>query len=389
MPTDTQNIRTLHTWKEIAAFLGVSVRAAQMWERDAGLPVRRPPGEHGHVTANPEELSLWASSRQKPTPWWRGAGLRDAALWIIPFLLVAILGHDLVEHHGLLNRPQVASVLVNGRVLSALDDQRHEVWRAEFEEPLDSRAYIGASGGLVPRWIVEDLDEDGDREVVFVEVPAAAGSPHRLHVFDSKGATRWSYPPRVHDHLELVTALRTIPAVRKQRAILVHFCGLPRHEGAFNLLSARGQVLTQFQHGGHLDQLAVAGDVVLLGGECNRGKAAEIHKFRITGGESITLRSEGEIQFTRSCVNRLLSRANRVSGLAVLADGYLITVAELIDEVPYEVYHEMNRDLTSRRCWASDAFHGLHRRLEIEGRLKHQFTGIEEADLCRLSSHGP
>ena len=34
-------------WKEIARHLGVSVRAAQQWERTRGLPVHRLPGGRG------------------------------------------------------------------------------------------------------------------------------------------------------------------------------------------------------------------------------------------------------------------------------------------------------------------------------------------------------
>lgn len=390
MPSSPPNGRTLHTWKQIASYLDASVRAAQMWERRAGLPVRRPPGEHGQVTADPQELLRWAASRERRAPWWRNPRLRDALFWIVPLILLTLLAHDLTEHHGLFSHAQVASLLINGRIVSALDDQRHELWRAEFDEPLDVRAYAGSSVGLSPRWIVEDLDGDGAREVVLVEVPTAVGSPHRLHVLDAQGKVRWSYPQRVHDHPELVTILRTIPAGPRQRAILVHFCGLPRHEGTFHLISSDGRILTRYQHGGHLDQIAVSGDLILLGGECSRSRAAEVHQFRIVSSDgNVSLRGEPEIQFVRSCVNRLFSRANRVTGLAILADGHLVTVAELIDEMPYEVFHEMNRDLSPRRCWASDAFQDLHRRLEIEGRLDHPFNAAEEAALCQTSTHTP
>lgn len=52
----------LRSWKEIAAYLGVTVRTAQLWERQRGLPVRRLPGGRGGVSASPVELDEWRSS---------------------------------------------------------------------------------------------------------------------------------------------------------------------------------------------------------------------------------------------------------------------------------------------------------------------------------------
>ena len=54
----------LNSWKEIAAYLSVSVRTAQRWERSESLPARR----HKHealssVFAYPSELDVWWHSR--------------------------------------------------------------------------------------------------------------------------------------------------------------------------------------------------------------------------------------------------------------------------------------------------------------------------------------
>ena len=52
---------TLNGWKEIAAFLGKSVRSVQRWERDLGLPVRRinTPDQGQIVYASREEIEGW------------------------------------------------------------------------------------------------------------------------------------------------------------------------------------------------------------------------------------------------------------------------------------------------------------------------------------------
>ena len=53
----------LSSWKEIAHYVGKGVRTVQRWEREAGLPVRRPQGEgKGKVLAFPGEIDGWMHS---------------------------------------------------------------------------------------------------------------------------------------------------------------------------------------------------------------------------------------------------------------------------------------------------------------------------------------
>src|SRR5437588_585947 len=46
-------------WEQIAKYLAVSVRTAQIYERDSSLPVRRLPGARGRVWAYVDELRAW------------------------------------------------------------------------------------------------------------------------------------------------------------------------------------------------------------------------------------------------------------------------------------------------------------------------------------------
>ena len=53
-------------WKEIAAYLGKGVRTVQRWERERGLPVRRPKGgTAGIVSASRSELDVWMAQQVK------------------------------------------------------------------------------------------------------------------------------------------------------------------------------------------------------------------------------------------------------------------------------------------------------------------------------------
>lgn len=57
------NANQLRGWKDIAAFLGTSVRTAVRWEAERGVPVRRQPGGARDVIyALRDELQSWQRS---------------------------------------------------------------------------------------------------------------------------------------------------------------------------------------------------------------------------------------------------------------------------------------------------------------------------------------
>jgi hypothetical protein len=57
------------SWKEIAAYLGKSVRTAQRWERELALPVRRPNiGDRNVIIATREELESWVLAQKTSQP---------------------------------------------------------------------------------------------------------------------------------------------------------------------------------------------------------------------------------------------------------------------------------------------------------------------------------
>jgi hypothetical protein len=65
------NPEVLNSWKEVAAYLGRGIRTVQRWERELGLPVRRPRGKsRSAVIAFKTELDRWL----------RGAGPDDRLL---------------------------------------------------------------------------------------------------------------------------------------------------------------------------------------------------------------------------------------------------------------------------------------------------------------------
>ncbi len=61
MAIGTQPGEILRSWKEIASYIGRDVRTAIRWEKERGLPVRRPPGSKraGSVFSYRRELDQW------------------------------------------------------------------------------------------------------------------------------------------------------------------------------------------------------------------------------------------------------------------------------------------------------------------------------------------
>jgi hypothetical protein len=75
LPTPDQT--PLTSWKEIAKFVGKGVRTVERWERECGLPVRRPVGPKRRkcvVFAYRDELQEWMTARSR----------RRAACVIVP-----------------------------------------------------------------------------------------------------------------------------------------------------------------------------------------------------------------------------------------------------------------------------------------------------------------
>jgi len=58
----------LKSWKEVSIYLKVSVRTAQRWKNEFGLPVRRMEGKHeSGILAFPDEIEEWLKNRLNRT----------------------------------------------------------------------------------------------------------------------------------------------------------------------------------------------------------------------------------------------------------------------------------------------------------------------------------
>jgi hypothetical protein len=73
----------LSSWKEIAGYVGKSIRTVQRWERESQFPVRRPRNGKGAVLAYTNELDAWVRTQAAVQATTRAASdieqLRDLA----------------------------------------------------------------------------------------------------------------------------------------------------------------------------------------------------------------------------------------------------------------------------------------------------------------------
>jgi hypothetical protein len=201
-PNNAPERKALQSWKEIATFLGVTVRSVQRWE-SGGLPVyRQGDGRKARVFAYPDELKQWleAGGLREPEPeseavaalpertpprrrvprqaWWAAAGvavaLAAAVLWRTGAFPAA---------------PVPAHWTMDGSTLRVLDAAEHLCWEKTlppFGPAFDLR--------VIDKVVIADIDGDGRAEVLLSYVPAGHEQAGRLMCFDHRGRLRWESP---------------------------------------------------------------------------------------------------------------------------------------------------------------------------------------------------
>lgn len=393
----------LSSWKEIAAYLGVSVRAAQKWERERGLPVRRLPGKRSGVSASRDELAAWRQSagassgtgRPSLSPrWWLSAGL----LLFISALSILLLARP--------PRTYPASFRVDQGALVVLDHSGREIWRRVFGEPLSTDQYsIDLRDGHRRFW-TGDLDADGHQEVLFVRTPQAAGASYLVCLSDL-GEERWRFVPGrpvsspVQSFADRYFIRDFIVAPLGEGgapAIVVTSAQSPYYPNQVVLLSGRGKLLGEYWHSGYLEHVAVGGNNIYLGGISNSYKAATLvvldpkhvtgasvevdHDHQLLGFPPA--HEKARVLFARTCINRAFEPYNWVGDLTVDEDAVSVLVVERRPPAPGSVWYHFTPDLALRSYSLDDHFRSYHAELRLTRELDHDLTPAEEVRLGEI-----
>jgi len=416
---DHSPVRELSSWKEIAAYLGVSIRTAQSFEKERQLPVHRLAGPRGRVTTTSAELEDWkrradserlsptrssANPVSSPTP---GSPQRPALhrlTWLLP--VMAIVGLAILLSGGISVRgvPQPFSARVEHSTLIAADARGHELWRKEFPFALHPTEYRDRPSTYL--W-VGDLDADGTSEVLFVPVPAEQqlqSTP--LLCYSSRGEERWRFTPQlsVHTSTEPFSPIYFIAglAVTAPHILVVsnHYLYYPTQVA---LLSPTGGVVRQYWHSGHLHFPRFADldhdgkPEAYLAGISNAWRAItliildpfhfdgasqepEHPQYQLAGFPNACERAR--VILPRSCMNLKLDPYNTVTDLWV-RDGEITLVASERIPHPAGVYHHFTPDLSQHRVVLGDSYFTAFRNATSRGELNKTCT-LDDPNLRNL-----
>ncbi len=250
------------SWKEIAQFLGVSVRSAQRYETEMGLPVRRLGGDKGRaVAASVADLVEWRKRNVAAPRFWQDPRfLRWNAVGatVVILAMSVPLVRDAWERWKV-GKPYASSWYYS--TLVATDQQGREVWRRGFPAaPL---------GGLYEARFHGDLDGDGRVETLVPYVSHRRDSEGAfIHCISEDGEELWKIEPRraVSDRANKFTDVyvyrdyKVFPSPEKDRtqwtaAIFAHHFEYP---SVAVVVDGKGKTRGEYWHSGHLESVHVA-----------------------------------------------------------------------------------------------------------------------------------
>ena len=213
---------TLNGWKDIAAYVGKSVRSAQRWERELGLPTHRINTPDGQIVyARRSEIDAWRARMDRkprgraamaaaedppaevspPTvgpPGPRGFLGRGIGWWLAGVTIVGLAAWGLSLVWSPPAHAALATLQLVGRNLEARDASGQVLWTHRFDSDVHiiKETHIGPSSESLVSATEGDVDGDG-RQDYLVAVRSGssprdpAGRGDTLYAFSSDGRTLW------------------------------------------------------------------------------------------------------------------------------------------------------------------------------------------------------
>ncbi len=428
----------LHSWKEIANYLHITIRTAQRWELERGLPIHRLPGGRGHVYATAAELEEWKDARSGITstnPFsfnetrdvaggmklGTSVGLRPGlllAVLVVLTIAAAIAGYLQFSRPG---APEFWRIERNTLIVS--DPKGRELWRHRFTEDLipghyDQSKLVGKSKVWFGR-----LGERSEIQTLFnLNYWKDGANVGDLVCLSKGGEERWRFRPgqavssakdQFANRFRVVKFAVAKLLPRYPEVILVVSYNVPDYPTQIALLSPRGELIRQYWHSGYIggdfqetECLRIAdltGDgrsEVYLGGVSNAYRQATLVVLdpESMGGASIEKdpdyqllgfgpgRELGRLLFPRSCLNKMGFQYNGVAELTISGSSLIVEVEENLDRPPAaKVFYELGPDLGLRSFRTSDSFRSVHLQQFHARQLDHQWSSAEGEEMSRIT----
>jgi hypothetical protein len=412
----------LSSWKEIAAYLGVGLRTAQVWEQERALPVHRLPGVRGRVLANVAELDAWKRSGAvqtieplpavppsapaiDATPGARHHVQKRLAGWLGAAALVALA---VLAVHYWPHKP--VSYRIERDTFIALDAQGRECWRKVFPYPLLEANSPEFSSRYT--WI-GDLDGDGRNEVLFAPHSVANQQESTpLICYDDRGVERWRFVnrqrvrTRTEDFAPVFGLARFLVTPRGRglaNVVLVATTHYLYYPSQVALLEPDGRLVGAYWHSGHLNFLQAADQdsdgktEFYLAGISNAWHAATLIVLQQDGFVGASQEPQaadyqllgfpppaerGRIIFPRSCLNTTFDPYNPVMTLNVNYGEIVVQTMELIGQGA-GIFHHLSPDLRQHRVVISDSYRVEYQRAKAAGQLSPS-CGLEQIAELRI-----
>jgi hypothetical protein len=416
-PNNPPQREALQSWKEIAAFLGVTVRSVQRWESD-GLPVyRQGDGRKARVFAYPDEVKEWleagglqgreaeseavaAAPEIPPPPQWTPRG----PLWAMGVAAVALVGAILWWTGVFPATPVPARWTLEGSTLRVVDAAEHLCWERTL--PPFGPAFEARVSDKV---VIADIDGDGRSEVLLSYVPAGHEQAGRLMCFDHRGRLRWESPfgaartfgTRQFDANYIGVFVKPVIA-RGRRMLLTtanHHIWYPAQAALLD--PASGKVVEEYWHPGAIHHCAIHdidGDgqpEAVFGGVNNPGDGlghpdvailklpfSAAPRRAVTAGDPFPpVTGGGELAYA------LLPLADFCRTQGQLGAVMTLTVDQyhrILVQTPGFVVYYLDRHLDVMEYRFSGEFQPLHDREFHQGNLDHGLDGAEKASMGKV-----
>jgi hypothetical protein len=408
---ERQDAEELTGWKDISAYLGITVRTAQNWERERGLPVRRRPGRRSLVSAGVFELDQWRNLHAAPpTP----ANSRIARWkWIAAVCLVIGVAAFVIAESRPNGTP--AGWRVSGRYFIVTGQDGRELWRHEFPHELVESAMLNSA---VPDAVsIIDLDGDGRNEVLVKAVFLPAWTYSQvLTCFSDTGRELWQFTPGrlVKTRRESfpppynLMMFRRTPPMREGKRYLVVLA----HHGVYYpdqvaILDNGGRMLREYWHSGHLTALGFAdldrdGEPELyLGGVSNSYRVATVVglRFQDIAGASQEANLDYQlldippasemlrILFRRTDLNLAENPYNGVGEVYETGGSLAVHLHEHFPPGKALVHYRLDARFDLADVFEGDAFPGEHDELFRLGKLDHKFDRHRDIDPLRTLTY--
>lgn len=413
-PQEMSKGRTLHSWKEIAACLGVTVRSAQRWEQTAGLPVyRQGNGTKARVFAYSAELLRWREQggfrpeEPEPAPPVRVSRRRFWYTTVAGAAAGPIAGVA-AWRLGLFGAGVPADWVVERSVLRILDAKGKELWQKRL--PLLSANFDSYAGDRV---LISDLDGDGNREVLLNYITGdPTGAQDRLMCFDAAGRLRWEArygAPKTFGERSFAQSFKgrmlravTVDGKRRVLAVANHYMWYPAQVALLD--PSGGQLVEEYWHPGSIYHCIVrdidgdGSDEAIIGAINNPGTGlghagVGILKFPLSGASKRNTTADdfppptggGEAAYA------LLPQpdVNTVTGVLptiremVIDQRERIVVTMTVADGAAIYYLDFGLNVIEHRFY--DGFESAHYRLHHQGLLDHALSDRELEALGKVA----